>query len=49
MTAVEFLVDELKKRSIDLTLWHKDLVKQAKEIEQKNYNKRMKKDLTIKK
>ena len=32
-TPIEWLVDELKLHSIDLTKWHNDLVEQAKEIE----------------
>ena len=33
MTAVEWLVEELKSRSIDLNKWNSDLVEQAKEME----------------
>ena len=32
-TAVEWLVNELKSRSIDLNKWNSDLIKQAKEME----------------
>ena len=32
-TAIEWLVNELKSQSIDLTKWHNDLVEQAKEME----------------
>ena len=32
-TAVEWLVEELKSRSIDLNKWNGDLVEQAKEME----------------
>lgn len=32
-TAVEWLVEELKSRSINLNKWNSDLVEQAKEIE----------------
>lgn len=32
-TAVEWLVEELKSNSIDLTKWHNNLLEQAKEIE----------------
>ena len=32
-TAIEWLVDELKKRSTDLTKWNNDLIQQAKEME----------------
>lgn len=34
-TAVEWLVDELKSHSNDLTKWHNDLVEQAKEMEKR--------------
>lgn len=33
MTAVEWLVEELKSRSINLNKWNSDLVEQAKEME----------------
>ena len=33
MTAVEWLVKELKSNSIDLTKWHNDLLEKAKEME----------------
>ena len=32
-TAIDWLVDELKKRSTDLTKWNNDLIHQAKEME----------------
>lgn len=32
-TAIDWLVDELKKRSTDLTKWNNDLIQQAKEME----------------
>jgi len=32
-TAIDWLVEELKTRSIDLNKWNGDLVEQAKEIE----------------
>ncbi len=32
-TAVEWLVEELKSRSIDLSKWNNDLLEQAKEME----------------
>ena len=32
-TAVEWLVNELKSRSIDLNKWNSDSIKQAKEME----------------
>ena len=32
-TPIEWLVNELKSQSIDLTKWHNDLVEQAKEME----------------
>ena len=40
MTAVEWLIEELKNRSIDLSKWNEDLIIQAKEMENrqsKNY------------
>lgn len=33
MTVIEMLVEELKKRSIDLTLWHSDLLSKAFEMD----------------
>lgn len=33
-TAVEWLVEELKKKSSDLSKWHVDLIKQSKQMEQ---------------
>lgn len=33
MNVIELLVEELKKRSIDLTLWHKDLLSKAFEMD----------------
>jgi hypothetical protein len=36
MTAVEWLVDKLKLESIDLSKWHNNLIKQAKELESYN-------------
>ena len=32
-TAIDWLVEELKSRSIDLNKWNSDLVEQAKEME----------------
>ena len=32
-TAVEWLVEELKSRSIDLSKWNNDLLEKAKEME----------------
>lgn len=37
-TAVEWLVEELKSRSIDLNKWNSDLVEQAKEMEKQQLN-----------
>jgi len=34
-TAIEWLVNELKSQSIDLTKWHNELVEQAKKIEKR--------------
>jgi hypothetical protein len=33
MTAIDFLVEKLKLESIDLSLWHQNLINEAKEIE----------------
>ena len=32
-TAVEWLIENLKKQSTDLSIWHNDLIEQAKEME----------------
>lgn len=33
MTAIDFLVEKLKLESIDLSLWHQNLIDEAKEME----------------
>ena len=35
MTALEYLVEELQKRSTDLTMWHNDILVKVKEMEKK--------------
>jgi hypothetical protein len=35
-TAVEWLVEELKSRSIDLSKWNNDLLEQSKQIDKQN-------------
>lgn len=35
-TAVEWLVEELKSRSIDLSKWNNDLLEQSKEMEKQH-------------
>jgi hypothetical protein len=35
MTAIDFLVEKLKLESIDLSLWHQNLINEAKEMERK--------------
>lgn len=39
-TAIEWLIEELKSRSIDLNKWNGDLVEKAKEMEKKETLKR---------
>ena len=33
MTALEYLVEQLQKRSTDLTMWHNDILVKVKEME----------------
>jgi hypothetical protein len=35
MTAIDFLIEKLKLESIDLSLWHQNLINEAKEMERK--------------
>ena len=37
MTAIDFLVEKLKLESIDLSLWHQNLIDEANEKYKKNY------------
>lgn len=39
-TAVEWLIEQLKDRAIDLNKWNYDLIEQAKEMEKKETLKR---------